>query len=82
MEVDEGTSARTGSRVSVNRIPRIGMRPRQIKMRLGLVVVARVEAQPIGRPDSAMMDIGDAQAAARSTMRRTADMSMSGMPRQ
>ena len=45
-------------------------------MRLGLVVVARVEAQPIGRPDSAMMDIGDVQATARPTMRGTADLSM------
>ena len=51
-------------------------------MRLGLVVVARVEAQPIGRPDSAMIDIGDVQATARPTMRGTADMSMRDMPWQ
>ncbi len=51
-------------------------------MGIGLVVVARVEAQPIGRPESAMMDIGDLQATARSTMRRTADMSMRDMPWQ
>jgi len=58
------------------------MQSSQIKMRLGLVIVARVEAETVGRPKGAMMDIGDEQTAARPAVRGTADMSLSDMPWQ
>ena len=46
-------------------------------MRLGLVIVARVEAETLGRPKGAMIVIRDEQTAARPAMRRRADMGVS-----
>ena len=58
------------------------MQSSQIKMRLGLVVVARVEAETVGRPKGAMMDIRDEQTAARPAMRWRADMGVTNRSRR
>ena len=58
------------------------MQSSQIKMQLGLVIVARVEAETVGRPKGAMMDIRDEQTAARPAMRRRADMGVTNMSRR
>jgi hypothetical protein len=67
-------SAGAGTRIPVDRISWISAQPIQIKMRLGLVIVARVEAETLGRPKGAMIVIRDEQTAARPAMGRRADM--------